>query len=323
MRSSADGGDSATDYDKVAGEPPTRSGKRRFVTSDDARTAYTSDEPGSFDDELAGVNLTAQRSGFNGDTIARASLEPHDPKRPRSAAHIDWLMRTALDESEGYDLHADGEVSDPLLGYEAETTEDYRAADPENPRGDGGYIRDRTDSPLTRQIAELVTRGNGRIPRGFSAHVQNEGYARSRDWTVYAPAPNPYHVAAAVMDLLQEADDVGNVDIHVADETAAEIEQHLRSTMFGYALDDEEMVERALRELRWASGLSQGRCRALEVNPSQAREQLVQKGFVGFPDDGDKTEKRASKLRQLPGDAWDYHKVTIHIHEEAEQPYYG
>jgi hypothetical protein len=184
------------------------------------------------------------------------------------------------------------------------------------------YVRDDADSALTAEIADVVTREGGRIPIDFSAAVQNEGYARSRDWTVYAPARNPYHVAAAVTDLLRDTDGVGEVRVQVSDKPASKIAYDLRMAGIGYVFDrdaETDLIERALRELRWASGLPVGRRRILQAVPSEASERVQE---ADFDDKLTDPESKLHTLQQRPGDAWDYHRVAIRIDEAAEDPYY-
>jgi hypothetical protein len=318
----ADGGDE-TDWELVAGDEPSRNGTRRIVTGDEARTPYT--DSSTFRDELLGIDMKIGGQ-YSGDTIQYVSIQPQIPRRARGATGADWLCRLAVDQGDYDDLYGDGAADDPLPGYQRETTGDYRQADPEDPRGDGVYVRDDADSPLTAEIADVVTREGGRIPVDFAAAVQNEGYARSRDWTVYAPAYNPHHVAAAVTDLLRDTDGVSEVRVHVSDTPASRIARELRANGIGHTFDaygdaaEESQTERALRELRWASGLSGGRRRLLEVVPTEARERVQEADFDDLIAD---YEPQLRTLHRHPGDAWDYHEVSIHIDEDADDPYYG
>ena len=309
----ADGSDE-TDWDLVAGDEPSRNGTRRIVSSDEARTPYT--DSSTHYDELLGVEMEIGGQ-YGGDTIQYVNIQPQVPTRGRRATGPKWLCRLAVEEGDYDDLYADGDADDPLPGYEPETTGDYREADPEDPRGDGVYARDDADSPLTAEIADVVTREGGRIPVDFSAAVQNEGYARSRDWTVYAPAYNPYHVAAAVTDLLRDTDGVLEVRVHVSEKPASRIAGRLRATGVGYVFDresEEDRIERSLRELRWESGLSAGQQRILQVVPSEERERVQE---ADFDDRFTDYESQLQTLHRHPGDAWDYHEVHIHINEEA------
>jgi hypothetical protein len=316
------GGD-GPDFSVVAGEPPKRNGERVLVTSDETVTPYTGDRLASHTGELCGLSVKAETS-FSSDIIKNVRITPTDPSRPRSAAGHNWLMRTALQESpDEYDLWDRTDPMAPLEGYQPETTADYRQADPEDPRGDGVYARDKSDSPLTSELATIITRNNGRIPVNFSAAVQNEGYSRSRDWTAYAPGHNPYHVAAAVTDLLHDTDGISNFYVHVGDKTAEDIATDLRSSRFGhvYALEDEAQMDRVIRELRWQSGLPYGRLRALDAAPSQARHVL--EWHLDRDRLKDSHQTRVRKLADHPGDVWDYHRVDIHVIEEATEPHYG
>jgi len=314
----ADVGDE-TNWDLVAGDEPSRNGTRRIVSSDEACTPYT--DGSTHYDELLGVEMEIGGQ-YGGDTIQYVNIQPQIPKRAGRAAGAEWLCRLAVEEGDYSDLYADGDADDSLPGYEPETTGDYREADPEDPRGDGVYARDDADSPLTAEIADVVTREGGRIPVDFSAAVQNEGYARSRDWTVYAPAYNPHHVAAAVTDLLRDTDGVSEVRVRVSEKPASRIARDLRASHIGYVFDrdDEDRIERSLRELRWQSGLSAGQQRILQVVPSKARERVQGTDFDTQAID---YETQLQTLHQRPGDAWDYHEVHIHINEEATDPYYG
>jgi hypothetical protein len=150
--------------------------------------------------------------------------------------------------------------------------------------------------------------------------------ARSRDWTVYAPAYNPRHVAAAVTDLLRDVDSVSEIRVHVSDKPASRIARKLRANGIGHTFDswgddsEDGYIERSLRELRWESGLPAGRQRILQVVPSEARERVQ---ATDFDDKWTDYESLLDTLHRRPGDAWDYHEVRIHISEEADDPYYG
>jgi len=316
-----------TDWELVAGDEPSRNGTRRIVSTDEAQTPYT--DSSTYYDELLGIDMEIG-TPFNGDTIQYVNIQPQVPRRARRATSAEWLCRLAVDQGDYDDLYgagdADEDADDPLPGYQPETTADYREADPEDPRGDGVYARDDADSPLPAEIADVVTREGGRIPVDFSAAVQNEGYARSRDWTVYAPAHNPYHVAAAVTDLLRDTDGVSEVRVHVSDTPASRIASKLRATGIGHTFEhygedaEESQIERSLRELRWESGLSAGRRRLLQVVPTEARERAQD---ADFDDQLTDYDSYLRTLHRHPGDAWDYHEVTIHIDEEADDPHYG
>ena len=315
----ADGGD-GTDWDLVAGDEPSRNGTRRIIDTDEARTPYT--DSSTFHGELLGIDMEIG-TRFSGDTISYVNIQPQIPKRPSQASGVGWLSRIGVEEGAYEDLYTDGDADEPLPGYQAETTGDYRDAEPEDPRGDGVYARDSANSPLTAQIADVVTREGGRIPTDFSAAVQNEGYARSRDWTVYAPAHNPHHVAAAVTDVLRETDGVSDVRVSVSERAASDVAQRLRSTGIGYVFDrdsEADFIERALRVLRWESGLPVGRRRALHEAPTEVHERLE---AADFEDKLTDYKTQIQTLVRRPGDAWDYHEVSIHINEEAEEAYYG
>lgn len=316
-----------TDWDAVAGAEPSRNGTRRIVSADEGCTPYSGDR-NWWRESFVGVEMEIGTSGLDSETTSYVNLQPHDPTRPRQATE-DWMIRHALNEADAWDdLYTDGDTDDPLPGYQPETTGDYREADPEDPRGDGVYRRDDADSPLTAQIADVVTRNGGRIPVDFSAAVQNEGYARSRDWTVYAPQSNPYHVAAQVTDLLQNADGVSEVNVWVDTESGADHEAELRRSGFGYAFDvvddsDSEQVERLIREVRWQSGLSYGRRQALDTVPTDAREQAIHSNDGGDGILGDSYETALDSAIRHPGDAWEHCRIDITIHEEATEAYYG
>lgn len=317
--STRDGGNESGDRDDDApGGPPARNGKRRVVTPDEAQTSYTA-RP-TYSEEFRGVDMEIGTT-YGDDTISYVDVSPHTPRAVSTAVATKWIVREGI-EAGGYDglLTDDGDADTPLPGYQAETTADYRSADPEDPRGDGVYSRDSADSALTAEIADRVTREGGRIPVDFSAIVQNEGHARSRDWTVYAPAHNPYHVAAGVTDLLRDSEGVSNLQVWVDDDTAADRARRLRGSEFNYSVSDPELIDRAVRELRWASGLSPGQRQALAASPSEARSRLKSADLT------DGVIDYQTPLRQIkshPGDAWDYHEVTISIDEEADTKYWG
>ncbi|WP_139203614.1 hypothetical protein [Halorientalis persicus] len=310
------------DYEVIAGEKPARDGSRRLVPSGEGATPYKRNM--RYRDELAGITLKAGTRPSE-DSISFVALHPHNPKRSGRAVLHDWLARIGVNETkeETDPLHA-ADTNEPPEGYEKETTEDYRNTRPEDPRGDGVYKRDSASSPLTDEIADAVTRAGGRLPCEFSARVQNEGYARFRDWTVYAPGHNPYHVAAAVTDLLRDSDGVNQVDVTVADQTAEDLAKRLRSTRFGYIFDsdEEELVDRAIQELRWESGLGEWQQRKLEINASPARQRIEHADLED--ETGRKsTEQAVKKIGSHPGDAWDHHTVHIHIAEEATNKHWA
>jgi len=313
-----------TDWDLVAGGKPSRNGTRRIVDTDEARTPYTNGSTHYL--ELLGIDMEIGGK-YNGETITYVNIQPQVPRRARGATSGKWLCRLAVEQGDYDDLYADGGADDPLPGYQPETTADYRQAHPEDPRGDGVYTRGDAGSPLTAEIADVVTREGGRIPIDFDAAVQNEGYARSRDWTVYAPARNPHRVAAAVTDLLRDTDGVSRVRVHVSDKPASRIASKLRATGIGHTFDhydgdskEESQIERVLRELRWESGLPAGRQRMLQVVPSEARKRVQE---ADFDDQLTDYEPKLRTLHRRPGDAWDYHEISVHINEEADDPYYG
>jgi len=309
-------------YDKAAGEPPNRNGSRRLITTDEAQTPYHGQ---IYRDELTGVTLKT-RSSFQEDVIQFLTVEPHDPSRPSRAASTDWLLRLAIQEDGGIDLGdtESPDVDTPLPGYTAETTEDYRDASPEDPRGDGVYRRDYTEGSLTEQIADIVTRNGGRLPRDFSASVQNEGYARSRDWTVYAPGQNPYHIAAAITDLLEDADGISSNTVHVDNRTPREKASALRADRVGYVFspDEEDLIERFLQEIRWEAGLPSVSRRALIVTPSEAAKRVETGDFSELITE-DRIEERIRDLARAPGDTCDHVEIRITAHEDADSPYYG
>jgi len=232
------------------------------------------------------------------------------------------------------------DVDEPLDGYESETTGDYRQALDDPDAGDGYYD---VQGELTHEIADLVTRLGGRIPVDMQAREQNEGYARELQWTVYAPASNPHHIAAEAIDLLEEHDDVDEHDIYIEGESAADAADHLRSTGLNYVFDREdesEQIERVLRELRWESGLDRDAQQALVDEPSSARERVETsdrlarpKGLLGDDpaedEDGVSTNAREQALERIdriarhPGDAWAYREITIVAHQEADDPHWG
>jgi len=212
----------------------------------------------------------------------------------------------------------------PLDGYEAETTEDYRSADADKHGGDGEYRLDHRKGSLTESIADIVTRQGGRIPTDFGADVQNEGYARERSWRVYAPSDNPYHVAAAVNDLLLDSDGVDEVNVHVNTETGADIEGKLRMTRFNYAFeeDQKELMEKRLRHSRWESGIEERdrpdteESEAHKIVREQIEAEESEDSMTIF--DVNKIKGQLRALYQHPGDAWDHCEIRIQIHEEAD-----
>jgi hypothetical protein len=311
-------------WDIVAGNPPNRSGARRIVSAEEGCTPYTGG--GWYREDLCGVQIEIGTDGMSeSETTTYISVQPHNPSRPDQAARS-WMLRQGFTETNEWDDLYDKENTDkPLPGYQPETTGDHRSTNIEDPRGDGVYERDGTDNPLTAQIADIVTRNGGRIPVQFRASVQNEGYARSRQWNIYAPQSNPYHIAAAVTDLLQETDGITEVNVSVDTDSGADLETELRQTGFGHIFDyygdtDEAHIKRMIREVRWISGLPQGRRTALAEVPTDARQKALDNADTDrLTDISDKIWKAVNH----PGDAWEYCQITIRTHEEAQEPYYG
>jgi hypothetical protein len=295
--------------------------KEKLITTDEARTPFNPGSGSNFHEQLVGLDIEVNGS-YSDNEVRCVWIEPQSPTS-HSVVGMNWALRAAVTEGGYADLYDDGgSVDDPLPYYEHETTEDYRDTNPENPHGDGSYVRDGTDSPLTEQIANISTRNGGRIPTEFRAHVQNEGYARSRKWIVYAPASNPYHIAASVTDLLRNAKGVSSVDVEVNTETGAKIARRLKTTGFGDAFDNNEeddLLTRAIRELRWRSGLPRGPERSLTAARSEAGLRLAEYNFDS-PLGGYEEEIR--RAANHPGDAWSYCKVVIRADEEATDPVY-
>lgn len=226
----------------------------------------------------------------------------------------------------------------------AETTDDPRDTGSELLGGDGGYNQDQAGGePITDALARIVTRGGGRIPVGFEAFVQNEGYARSRDWTVYAPASNPYHIAAEVMDYLNDHDAPDAVDVRVEIDTAEHTANVLRDTNLQWALnsndpDANERIEEVIEWLRYSSAYSD----FTQAIGEEAMPEIVarlKKGFetadISFDEDGDQDQIYAISSRNpdelrtnffdLTGwahDAWDHCLITVSIHESADNASY-
>jgi hypothetical protein len=217
-------------------------------------------------------------------------------------------------------------TNEPLEGYEAETTGDYREADGSTPQGDGVYKRDYEGESLTEEIAQLVTRQGGRIPADFRARTQNEGYARSRMWTVYAPESNPYHIAADVTDLLREAG-IDDPAVHVETETPRDAAQHLRMTRLNYTVDkdEEDLLDEYLRQIRWMGGLGREARREIHEDADSAWSEIADEddGRLADGNADDRTRTRIHRIANTPGDAWECCHVSISIHEDADNPYYG
>ena len=228
----------------------------------------------------------------------------------------------------------------------AETTDDPKQAGEDTLAGDGVYEQDRSaEEPITDGLARIVTREGGRIPIGFEAAVQNEGYARGRDWAVFAPADNPYHLAAAVVDYLNDRDAPDEIDITVERNTAADTAETLRATNLQWALDGDDpatddRIEEVIEWLRYSSAYSDVKHATAEDAMPEIVARL-REGFdtldISFDEDDEEEadeidpissrdpEKLRSRFFDLTGwphDAWDYRLVTISIHEAADDPTY-
>lgn len=185
------------------GEPPSRNGTRRIVPRGEGETPYRGDQFGNPKFDVLGMEFEAGHTSSD-DKISWLSGKPKSPTRLREVSGIQWLMEIALEETTDYVDRRRSTADEPLDGYQPETTADYREAHPQRGGSDGGYTLDQKSISLTEEIAKIVTGEGGGIPCGFTGTAQNEGYARNRRWTVYAPGENPYHIAAAVMDKLRE-----------------------------------------------------------------------------------------------------------------------
>lgn len=232
----------------------------------------------------------------------------------------------------------DDPTAEPLEGYEPETTGDIAEATIRRAsRGDGGYASDSADPSLTQIIAETTVAAGGRIARSFSPSTQNEGYARERTWTVYAPARNPFALASELTERVLERHAETAVDVYVSDQTGRDDLESLMHSRIGHLFEDDEeaLYGEYLRELRWGRGLDRDDRSALRENPSEGRRRVEERpqpdrglfggeeGEVGEDPLNDRTRKRLRRLGEWPGDALDYHRITVRVHEDADSPYYG
>ena len=183
-------------------------------------------------------------------------------------------------------------ASEPFKSYTAETTAEYRQS-----------ALEATDGPthkLTHEVAQARTRAGGRISRTFTGTVSRHSQNQTYEWTVYAPAPNPFHVAAAVVDVLVKADSVEDVQADISNRTPAAITETVRGNRmyFEFEPDEYDQLERCIRQLRWCGGVEND-----DVAPLEGLDRT---------DHADIQQLTAS-----PGDAWDHHSVCISVREEV------
>lgn len=184
-------------------------------------------------------------------------------------------------------------ASEPISGYTAETTGEYCQLELESADGQ--------THDLTDDIARTTTRAGGRVPTDITATITRRSRHLECEWTVYASAPNPFHVASELMDLLLEADGVESVQVDISDRTPAEITEMIRGTRMGFTfdLDDYEDLEETIRALRWQGGVEGDNLVSLE-NLDLADRENVQ------------------DLAAAAGDAWDHYSVAISIRQRRE-----
>lgn len=224
-------------------------------------------------------------------------------------------------------------VHEPFPEYEAETTTDatdvpsvFRAS------GDGVYNRDsetiRGDkTSLTKHIAEITTKHGGRIPVDFSASTQNDGYARLRSWRVYAPSDNPYRIAAEITDKLEETASVDsiNVDVTVSGrELTNRVRRELERITFSESDNSgrvvfEDELNTAMRLIRWFTGVPRADRDAVNNRLEDDVQRLTnnldglyEQSYSDFRDD-------YNAAHNYPGDAQDFTRINIDIHEEADK----
>lgn len=235
-----------------------------------------------------------------------------------------------VDEDEPEVVTDGGRDAEPQTTDDISDVEDVQAAETS-----GGYTVDGED--IAGTIYQAALANGGRVSVDPHVFVQGEGYAREVATDVYAPAPNPYHVAAAVVDEVH--DDYGGeqatVDVYVED-TGAEIEQHLRATRLGYKVeqDDEDALEATLSVIRNHDPTDRNAHLRDELREAAdvpdyvaARiENLFGPGDDLPKDDQSHSEKEAKshikRAADHPTDAWQHHLVQVSVHQEASNPDY-
>lgn len=194
-------------------------------------------------------------------------------------------------EPDEYDQPA---VSKQPECYSSETTTQFEKAILETAKRQTHY--------LTSEIARATTDAGGRIPIKFDGSVTKHSRNQTCEWTVYAPSPNPYHVAAAVVDVVEDSENIESFQVHVSEKTAAEITETVRGNRmyFEFETDEYDKLERCLRILRWSGGTEKD-------------------DLHGWVEEKISTQESAERLADSPGDAWDHHTITVSVREERER----
>ena len=205
--------------------------------------------------------------------------------------------------------------------YTAETTADHRNTSDARKGGDGVYQHDhdRDAEDWNSELAALVTKANGRIPVDFREHIQNEGYARTRTWSVYAHPMNRYRVAADIRDLFRDKPEVEDVSVELATETGKRMGDRLARKIERETREredvDQEVIDRAVEDIRWERGLPREMIRDLR-DPPNAREIIEEN-----TEDTDSLKQDVMNVSRHPADAWEYHEIYISVYETADEPF--
>lgn len=233
-------------------------------------------------------------------------------------------------ETEDNEIVTDGGSDVSQTTDDLEDVDDARVASTS-----GGYTV--SGEAIVGTVYEAALANDGRVPTDPHIHVQAEGYAREIVAKVYAPAPNPYHVAADIVDGVHEeyGGEQVTVDIYVED-TGAELEQQLRATRLGYNVEqgDEEALDATLAVIRNHDQTDRDanlhdELREADDVPDYVVENLEELFAVGddpLENTDSRTEEKAkSRIRRAadrPADAWQHHLIEASIHQEASNPDY-
>lgn len=216
-------------------------------------------------------------------------------------------------------------TNDPIEGYDAETTEDYRHIDNPIIGGGDGIYNDDVIETLIDEITSLSTKHGGRVPTTLTT-IENDGHIRHAKWTVYAPADNPYHLAAALQDILNTTDEIKDGHVEVGEtgrQKEATLVRQYQTEMFGLDIDDEtasDIVSKLTRIIRWGHGVEDD-AEKIEIE-SWLKANAPDDILNPHSDRWDQNHYRAHEACcRHAGDAWDHVKIDISWTQEADVPH--
>jgi hypothetical protein len=199
-------------------------------------------------------------------------------------------------------------ISEPPTDYRTETTEDCH--------GDIETASTSQTDNLTEQLASTVTRAGGRIPIDLEPDSTSKPQQREREWVVYAPAPNPYHVVADITDLLIEADEIARFNVNIDRTVPISLADRIRATRVFDAFEtgEDQKMEQYFRHLRWNSGVDsdQEGEESMHAATDIAPDVLVTQVEQAIQDRAGRTDL-LEQLDTTPGDAWEYQPIHITV----------